>query len=139
MLASGAARRTRVFGICCFVISLINTSSAEAQTLPSPWSAQDIGAPAISGRVAVSGNQFTVTAAGSDIWSTSDQFHFVYQQVTGDVDVIARVDSLTETDPWAKTGVMIRSSLTASAAHAFAMASAANGGGLQYRSANGGV
>src|SRR5687768_15375379 len=124
MLACGAARWIRVFGICCSVVSLINISSAHAQTLPSPWSAQDIGSPAISGRVTVSGSQFTVTAAGSDIWSTSDQFHFVYQQVTGDVDVIARVDSLAQTDPWAKAGVMIRSSLTASAAHAFAMASA---------------
>ena len=139
MLVSGAARWIRVFGIGCSVVSLINTSSAQAQTLPSPWSAQDIGSPAISGRVTVSGSQFTLTAAGSDIWGTSDQFHFVYQQVTGDVDVIARVDSLAQTDPWAKAGVMIRSSLTASAAHAFAMASAANGGGLQYRSASGGV
>jgi regulation of enolase protein 1 (concanavalin A-like superfamily) len=80
-----------------------------------------------------------VTAGGRDIWDQSDQFHFVYQQVTGDVDVVARVDSLAQTDSWAKAGVMIRSSLTASAAHAFAMVSAANGGGLQYRAAGGGV
>ena len=138
MLTWRVAHGIRVFWIC-LVIALINTSSAQAQTLPSPWSAQDIGAPAISGRVTVSGNQFTVTAAGRDIWDQSDQFHFVYQQVTGDVDVVARVDSLAQTDSWAKAGVMIRSSLTASAAHAFAMVSAASGGGLQFRAAGGGV
>jgi regulation of enolase protein 1 (concanavalin A-like superfamily) len=141
MLACGVARTRRVFEICFVIgfIGFIDISSAQAQTLPSPWSAQDIGSPEVSGRVSVSGSQFTVSAGGRDIWDQSDQFHFTYRQVTGDVDVIARVDSLAETDPWAKAGVMIRSSLTASAAHAFAMASAANGGGLQYRPADGGV
>ena len=54
---------------------------------------------------------FTIDAGGSDIWGTSDKFHFVYQQVSGDVDVVARVDSITQADQWSKSGVMIRASL----------------------------
>jgi regulation of enolase protein 1 (concanavalin A-like superfamily) len=123
--------------VLCGLAALIHIDSASGQSLPSPWSAQDIGSPAVSGSVTVSQGKFTVTAAGRDIWDQSDQFRFVYQQVTGDVDVVARVDSLAATDGWAKAGVMIRSSLAANASHGFAMASASSGLGFQYRTANG--
>ena len=136
MLIGRGAHVIRVF-VLCGLAALIHIDSASGQSLPSPWSAQDIGSPAVSGSVTVSQGKFTVTAAGRDIWDQSDQFRFVYQQVTGDVDVVARVDSLAATDGWAKAGVMIRSSLAANASHGFAMASASSGLGFQYRTANG--
>ena len=40
------------------------TSIATAQTLPSPWAASDIGAPAMSGSSTSSSGVFTVTAGG---------------------------------------------------------------------------
>jgi regulation of enolase protein 1 (concanavalin A-like superfamily) len=123
--------------VLCGLIALIHIDSALGQSLPSPWSAQDIGSPALAGSVTVAQGKFSVSAAGRDIWDQSDQFHFVYQQVTGDVDVVARVDSLAATDGWAKAGVMIRSSLAANAAHGVALASASNGLAFQYRTANG--
>ena len=43
-----------------------------------------------------------VVGGGIDIWDTSDQFHFVYQPLTGDGTIQARVTSIEETDPWAK-------------------------------------
>src|SRR5206468_12268350 len=58
---------------------------------------------------------------------TADQFHFVYQQISGDVDVVARVVSIKNTNSWAKAGVMIRESLSAGSRHAYALASAAQG------------
>ena len=107
----------------------------QAAPIPSPWIAQDIGAPAVSGSSSYSSKRktFTITGAGSDVWGASDQFQFVYQQVTGDVDIVARVDSLFQTDPWAKAGVMIRSSLAPGAAHGFALVSAQNGIVFQWR------
>lgn len=138
MLTRRVAHATRVFAFC--VLAAINTGYAFAQTnLPAPWSAQDIGSPAIAGSVTFDQNQFTVTAAGTDIWGPSDQLHFVYQQVTGDVDVVARVDSITMAHAWSKSGVMIRSSLSASAAHGFALVSAGKGVAFQFRSASGGT
>lgn len=115
------------------------SSSVFAQTVSSPWSSGDIGAPVVSGRAAGGPSTFTIEAAGVDIWGASDQFQFVYQQITGDVDVVARVDSLTRTHDWAKAGVMIRSALTAGAAHAYSVVSAARGVAFMRRTAVGGL
>jgi len=56
---------------------------------------------------------FTVTAEGADIWNQADEFHYVYKQLSGAGSIIARVDSVENTDPWAKSGVMIRETLEA--------------------------
>jgi regulation of enolase protein 1 (concanavalin A-like superfamily) len=106
---------------------------ATAQTPPSPWVTGDIGSPALAGSALLAQGIFTVDAAGTDVWGTSDQFHFVYQPVSGNVDIIARVDSVTTADGWSKAGVMIRAGLTAGSAHGFAFASAANGAAFQRR------
>ena len=42
---------------------------------------------------------FTINAGGTDIWNTSDQFRFIYQEISGDGEIMARVDSLTTADP----------------------------------------
>ncbi len=105
--------------------------------LPTGWSSADIGSPAIKGSVSYSNSAFTIRAGGRDIWDTSDQFTFAYRQVSGDVDVIARVSSVQATDRWTKAGVMIRDSLRSSAAHASMFASAARGLAFQRRAATG--
>ncbi|MFC1604310.1 hypothetical protein ACFL5F_04705 [Planctomycetota bacterium] len=56
---------------------------------------------------------YTMTASGSDIWNQADEFHFAYKILTGPGTIIARVDSVEQTDPWAKAGVMIRETLDA--------------------------
>jgi regulation of enolase protein 1 (concanavalin A-like superfamily) len=109
--------------------------TAAADPAPSPWVARDIGTPAIAGASTFDPvhDAFTLTGAGADIWGVADQFHFTYQQITGDVDIIARVDSVLHTDEWSKAGVMIRSSLSAGAAQAFALVSAQKGVAFQSR------
>ena len=54
---------------------------------------------------------YTVTASGEDIWNESDQFHYAFRQLTGVGSIIAKVESVENTDPWAKAGVMIRETL----------------------------
>ncbi|MGC8829176.1 MAG: fibronectin type III domain-containing protein [Verrucomicrobiia bacterium] len=51
---------------------------------------------------------FDVTANGWDIWNTVDGFHYVYKEVSGNFDVVVRVQSMTRPDAWAKAGLMIR-------------------------------
>ncbi|WP_143751886.1 PKD domain-containing protein, partial [Maribacter sp. 4U21] len=46
------------------------------------------------------------------------EFHYVYQELEGDGEIVARVVSLGQTNPWAKAGVMIRGDLDANAAMA---------------------
>jgi regulation of enolase protein 1 (concanavalin A-like superfamily) len=131
---------TRVVVCAALAILLSYAGAASAQTtVPAPWLAQDIGAPVIPGQSAGTATSFTITAGGADIWGTSDQFHFVYQRVTGDVDVRARIRSVSPASAWSKAGVMIRASLDPSSPHAYMLASAAKGLAFQRRAAAGGV
>jgi hypothetical protein len=87
-------------------------------TVPSPWTARDIGSPVLAGSASASSGIFTVTGSGANICCASDQFQFVYQPITGDTQIVAVVASLQADNLWSKAGVMIRSTLTGSSAHA---------------------
>ncbi len=102
-------------------------SVAGSLSVPSPLRAVDVGAPPIAGNTNYAQGTFTVWGAGADIFGTADQFQFVYRQITGDVDIVARVVSIKNTNAWAKAGVMIRESLSAGSRHAYALTSAAQG------------
>jgi regulation of enolase protein 1 (concanavalin A-like superfamily) len=115
------------------------TVGTSTGALPSPWTNRDIGAPGLAGSSSYASSSFTVTGAGADIYGTSDQFQFVSQQVTGDVEIIARVASLQQTDPWSKAGVMVRESLTAGSRHGNMFLSAANGSKFARRLQTDGV
>src|SRR3954467_8109132 len=133
MVRRSCARRVHFFPV--LLASLVGLSflsrhtavAQQAWSLPTPWSAQDIGNPTVAGSATFDQGTFTINAGGADIWGQSDQFTFVYQQVTGDVDVVARVDSISAAHAWSKSGVMIRSSLAPNAAHGFALLSSGHG------------
>ena len=74
-----------------------------------------------------------MTGSGWDIYDTFDQFQFASQQLQGDMEVIARVDSLQGPDEWSKGGVMIRESMSSSARNVFVGATMANGWTFQRR------
>jgi regulation of enolase protein 1 (concanavalin A-like superfamily) len=130
MQKTKAAALAALAGLCLFA----NIGIAGAQSPPAPWASRDIGSPALQGDAAFANGTFRIDAAGADIWGRRDQFHFVYQAISGDVDIRARIDSIFWAAQWSKAGVMIRSSLAADAAHAFALVSVANGTGFQRRS-----
>lgn len=116
------------------------SNGANATTLPpASWSNLDIGAVAAAGSMADNGASVSVTGSGADIWKTADEFHYAYRTLSGDGEIIARVTSLTNTDPNAKAGVMLRETLTANARFALMMMTpGANGGAFQYRTSTGG-
>ncbi len=101
--------------------------------LPAPWRNRDIGQPAIAGEAGIWQDLIVVRGSGNDIWNESDQFHFVYQLVEGDVDISARVLSITDTDGWAKAGVMVRNILHPESPHAFMCLTPDNGLAFQRR------
>jgi endo-1,4-beta-D-glucanase Y len=109
-----------------------------ATGLPSPWLTRDIGAVGASGSATALSGVFTVKGAGQDIWGSADEFRYVYQTLSGDGEIIARVRSVQNTHPWAQAGVMIRESLAANARHAFMLVSAQSGADLAYRTQTGG-
>ena len=54
---------------------------------------------------------YIITASGTDIWGTADEFHFAYKQLSGVGSITAKVLSVENADVWSKAGVMIRETL----------------------------
>lgn len=97
------------------------------------WRTMDIGKMNIFGNATLTEGTFTLNATGVDIWNTSDHFRFVYRQLTGNGEIIARVTSISNTHAWAKAGVMMRSGLTTSSPHASVFMTPASGASFQSR------
>ncbi|MDP4097814.1 pectinesterase family protein [Paenibacillus sp. P96] len=78
----------------------------------APWQAADIGTPGIAGHTQLGSSKTDVIVkASGDIADRSDSFHFAYQQLTGNGEIVARIERVTATDDGAEAGVMVRESL----------------------------
>ena len=102
------------------------------------WSNGSVGSPGLAGSAAQDGNTWTVRGGGDDIWNTADHFHYAHQPLNGDGEITVRVASQSNTDPWAKAGVMIRDGLAGNARHAMIVVTPGNGVSFQRRTATGG-
>lgn len=80
---------------------------------------------------------FTVQGRGRDIYDVADQFHFVYKEISGNATIIAKVERIDNTDPWAKAGVMIRDTLEPGAQSAVLFITPERSGRLHIRMAEG--
>lgn len=89
----------------------------------------DIGSRSPTGTTVALEEGYNISSSTGDIWGTSDDCRFVYQAVSGDFDFQARIASLAGSAYWAKAGLMLRGSLTDSAASHAVTASPANGFG----------
>jgi Bacterial Ig domain len=120
---------------------LAMTESAESpqSSLPAQWASTDVGDPVVSGWATIADDAVTVIGGGADIRDDWDQFHFAYQPLAGNADIIVHVADLQPADEWTKAGIMIREALTGSAAHAFMFQSGANGWGFVRRYFAGGM
>jgi len=119
---------------------------------PRDWTEEDVAAlslwfmgyPASTGSF-VEGpvGTYTMTGSGADIWAVNgveaDEFHFAYKMLAGAGSIIARIESVENTNDWAKAGVMIRETLDPDSAHAFACVTPANGVAAQGRPSTGGT
>jgi regulation of enolase protein 1 (concanavalin A-like superfamily) len=94
--------------------------------VPAPWTNGDVGAVAAAGSATHTGGVFTVNGSGADIAGTLDEFHFVSRAWTGNGTIIARVNSITNTNAGAKAGIMFRESTAANARHVMISITPAN-------------
>ncbi|MGB2864840.1 MAG: LamG domain-containing protein [Sedimentisphaerales bacterium] len=76
---------------------------------------------------------YTMTASGTDIWNSADEFHYAYKTLTGIGSIVAKVESVDNTNGWAKAGVMIRETLDLGSAHATMVVTPAQGVSFQRR------
>ena len=77
-------------------------------------------------------------AGGSDIFSSSDQFRFDYQSFAGPNDTIeAHITGQSNSNAWAKAGVMMRADTSAGSAQFSVLITPGNGIFVEYRSTSG--
>ncbi|MGB2864726.1 MAG: PA14 domain-containing protein, partial [Sedimentisphaerales bacterium] len=123
-----------------------------ALTEPRDWTDGDVsqltlwfrGFPGSVGSfVEAPAGTYTMTGSGGDIWAVNgveaDEFHFAYKMLTGTGSMVAKVESVDNTNVWAKAGVMIRETLNPDSAHAMAIVTPAQGVAFQRRPATGDV
>jgi TolB protein len=100
----------------------------------------DIGAPPLRGgsAFAQATGEYRVTGTGSDIWGTSDQFHYLWREISGDFAATTTAVFLTDGDPHRKASIMLRKTTDADSPF---LHFAIHGDGLasvQFRTAKGG-
>jgi len=121
------------------LLALLAIPTIAAAQLPWGWASRDIGSVANAGNAAGGDGGFYILGDGADIWGTADGFHFAYRSLTGDGEIVARVNTVDYLDAWSKAGVMMRESLAPGSKHAFALVSAGKGTGFQRRPSTGGA
>lgn len=101
--------------------------------LPAVWKARNIGSMPGNATYNASNKQFTLSSSSTDIWGNGDQLNYIYQPVSGNAEIVVKVQSASWLDGWAKAGIMIRESLSHNSRHADMMLTPANGATFQYR------
>ena len=100
----------------------------------------DVGAPAIGGSTTYdpSVQSYRMTGSGTNLWGSSDQFQFAWNQLKGDFILRARVEFVGPgADPHRKLGWMVRSSLDTDSAYADACVHGDGLTSLQFRRTKG--
>src|SRR5205085_4238035 len=92
---------------------------------------------ALAGNQSLSNGTWTVSGSGGDIWGTADQFRYVWQSLSGSGSVVAHITAQTNTDAWAKAGVMLRASADPGSPMYAAFITPGNGITVQKRTGQG--
>jgi len=122
--------------------SVLNTSTftdVTVKPLPDPWESQDVGAVAAAGTAAYDSGTFTIEGSGENIYNYADEFHYVYQTLTGNGRITARVVSIEDTGTYAKAGVMMRQTLSAGSINVATLVTSGDGVWMQYRASTDGM
>jgi hypothetical protein len=86
-------------------------TNPQSHGVPDSFWQGDIGGFSTFGGAASSNGVFTVSSAGGDMWGNSDSFHYLYQPLGTNGQVICRVLGLQANSEFAKAGIMIREKL----------------------------
>jgi len=122
-----------------FYFDVIDLGVQQSAPVPgiSDWMQRDVGAVSKPGDASHSGGVFTVQGSGADVWSGDDEFRYVYQALRGDGSLTLRVGSQSNTDSWAKAGILFRESLAFNSRFAAMFVTPGNGSAFQRRTSTG--
>ncbi|HEY3498740.1 MAG TPA: serine hydrolase domain-containing protein [Polyangiaceae bacterium] len=110
-----------------------SATNGGAGPLSGLFDSADIGDTGAPGATAFEEGVYTIAASGADIQNDADSFRFLYAGLTGDGQVVARIEDLTPVHSWTKVGVMIRDSLAPGAKNAFLLLRPSEGSAFQHR------
>jgi hypothetical protein len=138
----GVFYRVQAIGLPDSAYSDVATAqSGILDPIPPSWQGADIGPVGLPGGEDFRNGQFIIGSSGSDVGGMADQFHFVYQALSGDGEIAAPYAG------WAagyfashdgKSGLMIRQSLDPDSANIYLFTKAGGGGyGIQIRTNTG--
>lgn len=118
-----------------FPTNLLNHTVGELpdEALPGPWREADIGPARLPGSTRHEHGTFTVRGAGQRIDGQADAFHYVFQPIHGDSEIVAEVASIQYTHPSAQAGLMMRENMGEYSRHVTVALTARRGGVLQVR------
>jgi hypothetical protein len=129
-----------VFTLCANTIPVFAQSNAKSLGIFEGQS--DVGKVNPAGQVSYSpsAGAYTISAAGWDLWSTEDGFHYVWKKLSGDFSMTSDIDFPVKTgqhSPNRKAVLMIRQSLNANAPYVDVAQHGSGMTALQYRIAEG--
>jgi hypothetical protein len=85
-----------------------------SNTLGSPWTYFDkVGDGFSSNSLTTNADQLTLNARGADIWLTTNAYNGIWRKdIHGNIDVSVKIVSQSNTDGYAKAGIMIANDIT---------------------------
>jgi outer membrane protein assembly factor BamB len=114
-------------------VAVTSTDLAPPGVCPADWQCADLGGATPSGGQDLSNGTWTINGGGGDIWDTADSFRYTWQSMSGDGTLSAQVLSQSNTNDWAKAGVMLRQSTDPGSPYYAVFVTPANGVAVQWR------
>jgi hypothetical protein len=99
---------------CAAAVAVLAVAAPAAAQQAQSWISTDVGSVGAAGSATVNDGVWTISGGGSDIWGTADSFQFLHTNAFSGF-VTARIEDLQNTSPFAKAGVMFRTSTVADA------------------------
>jgi hypothetical protein len=106
---------------------LLGALAAPAHAQIANLTQTEIGSPGATQAYTYSSGTYTIYGAGSGVGNASDSFCFVNTPTTGNIELVGRVASQTNTNAFAPSGFMMRASLAANSAQATIAVTPQNG------------
>jgi len=141
-----SSRLSRHLGAILLLALCLHPRSLAAQSSRSSLGAfvghSDVGTVVPPGKATYSPatGVYSLTAAGWDLWSTNDGFHFVWKKLSGDLALTADIDFPEKTGdhhPFRKAVLMVRQTLNPGSAYVDVAQHGSGMTALQYRRDNG--
>jgi hypothetical protein len=109
----------------------------KSKTDPSyPWLSSDLGNYTKIGSFLCINKKIIINSSGNDIWNSFDGFRYTYQYISGDCEMVTKVESFDAKEEWAKAGVMLRESLYGGSKSFFVCVTNKNGIAVNQRLSN---